>query len=89
MNKYEPKEFIQKLSKRMPNNIPACPFCHGDQFTSTEDFASIIIGKDISTINLGPSIPAGMLICQTCGHIEFFALGALGLLKNKEEEENG
>ena len=88
MKKYNPKDFITALNQKAPNKQLICPFCQGTQFTSTEDFASILIGKDLAGINIGPSIPSGMIICQKCGHIDFFALGALGLL-GKEEENNG
>ena len=85
MKKYNPQDFIAALRNRAPNKLLICPYCQGTQFTTTEDFASIIIGKDLEGINLGPSIPSGMIICQRCGHIDFFALGPLGLLETKEE----
>ena len=69
--------------------IPNCPYCGGQTFTSTDKFATILIGEDIHSINLGPSIPSGILVCANCGHIEFFALGSLGLLKNKGVNDDG
>ena len=85
MKKYDPKEFIEAFGKHINGrDIPDCPYCGGQKFTSTDKFASIIIGDDTTSVNLGPSIPSGMLICSNCGHIEFFALGALGLLNNNE-----
>ena len=85
MKKYNPQEFINALMQKTSNRQLTCPICQGTQFTTTEDFATIIISKDYEGITLGPSIPSGMAICQNCGHIDFFALGALGLLKAKEE----
>ena len=82
--KYNPQDFIDALKRKTGPNIRQCPFCHGNRFTSTEQLASILIGDNIEHLSLGPSIPTGMIICQNCGHIDFFALGALGLL-NKEE----
>jgi hypothetical protein len=87
MKKYNPQAFINALGQKAPNKQLVCPYCQGTQFTSTEDFASILIGKDLGGISLGPSIPSGMIICQKCGHIDFFALGALGLLETKEEND--
>lgn len=87
MIKYNPQDFVVALNKKAPNKQLICPYCHGNQFTTTEDFASILIGKDLSGLNLGPSIPSGMIICQNCGHIDFFALGALGFLDKKEEKD--
>ena len=89
MNKYKPTEFIYALGEKMKGrNVPNCPYCGGHNFTSTDKFATILIGDDTKGINLGPSIPSGMIVCETCGHIEFFALGALGLLRNEEEEKD-
>ncbi len=85
MSKYNSNEFIAALGKKtMGREIPNCPYCGGQKFTTTDKLASIIIGDDKKSLNLGPSIPSGMLICTNCGHIEFFALGSLGLLEDKE-----
>ena len=90
MVKYDPKKFVNELSKQMNGRgFPNCPYCGGNKFTSTDKFSSIIIGDDLGSINIGPSVPAGMVICEKCGHIEFFALGVLGLLNRAEDEENG
>ena len=62
MKKYNPQDFITALNNTAPNKQLICPYCKGTQFTSTEDFASILIGKDLSELNLGPSIPSGMII---------------------------
>ena len=90
MNKYNPKEFVKVLEKRCNGrDIPNCPYCGGQNFTSTDKFATILIGDDLKSINLGPSIPSGMIVCANCGHIEFFALGSLGLLKETEDNSDG
>ena len=51
--------------------------------------ASILIGKDLESVSIGPTIPAGMVICQQCGHMDFFALGILGLLNEKDGNDDG
>jgi len=90
MNNYNPKKFIERLSEKMNGrNFPVCPYCGGQTFTSTDSAASVLIGKDLSSIYIGPSIPAGIVVCDKCGHIELFALGALGLLPKEEESKNG
>ena len=40
-------------------------------------------------LDLGPSIPSGLIVCENCGHIELFALGSLGLLKKKGDNSDG
>ena len=90
MSKYNPNEFIAALGKKMNGReIPNCPYCGGDKFTTTQNFATILIGYDTNNINLGPSIPAGMVICENCGHMEFFAMGPLGLLQTEGYDGNG
>ena len=90
MDKYEPQKFIDELIKRKRQQTPLkCPFCGHDKFTTTNSLASVLIGKDLNGVSLGPTIPSGMLICENCGHIEFFALGVLGLLPIKGDDDNG
>ena len=89
MKKYNPEVFIKNITqKTLGGEIPNCQYCGGKKFTSTDKLASIFIGDDLDSVNLGPSIPAGMVICEKCGHVEFFALGALGML-TEEGGENG
>lgn len=89
MSKYDPQNFINALNEKTNGKHLVCPYCGGKQFTTTEDFASILISKELSGLSLGPNIPAGMIVCQNCGHMDFFALGALNLLEKKEAKENG
>ncbi len=89
MDNYDSKKFIDALTKKMgKNTVPRCPYCNGNKFSSTPQFASILIGNNLEELKLGTSVPSGMLICQNCGHIEFFALGVLGLLEKKEDSSN-
>ena len=89
MRKYNPDEFIASLSKKMgKRDVPNCPFCRGQKFTTTDQIATISITKNYGNVELGPFIPTGMLVCENCGHIDFFALGALGLLKKEGSEED-
>lgn len=89
MGKYDPQKFMNALSKMVLNKDLTCPYCGGKFFSTPEEYASILIGKDLSSIHLGSSIPSGVIVCQKCGHIDFFALGALGLLEKKEDKSSG
>lgn len=89
MTKFNPADFIKALQNKMRGRgLPACPYCGGNKFTTTENIATILIGTDIEGINIGPHIPCGMIVCEQCGHMEFFALGALGLMKG-DSSDNG
>lgn len=89
MSKYNPNKFIEVLSRKINNRIPPCPFCGGIKFTSTPEYANINLSDEIGNIKIGTSIPAGIVVCENCGHIEFFALGALKMLNDKEESNDG
>ena len=78
---YDSSKFAAKLIERLSNKpLPKCPFCGGLKYTSTKVFATLPITDNFHSLALGPRIPAGLLICENCGHIEMFALGALSLL---------
>ena len=68
------------------HGFPSYPYCGGQKFTTTQNFATFLIAEDTQNINLGPNIPAGMVVCEKCGHIEFFAMGPLGLLNTEEND---
>lgn len=90
MKNYEPSKFIDALHKRIANKPIKCPYCGGRKFTSTDSSAAILISKKVSGLSVSSVeayIPSGMLICENCGHVEFFALGVLGL-NDKDDEDN-
>lgn len=90
MEKYNSQEFLDALNKKMNNkNIPTCPYCGGTKFVSTENYAIILAGDNTDKKEISKSIPSGMVICEKCGHIEFFAFGSLGLMPKKDGDKNG
>ncbi len=89
MKTYDSKDFVRVLTDKLKDHsVPRCPYCGGNHFSSTDKFATILLGDDFKSIELGQSIPAGILVCENCGHIEFFALGGLGLLPRKGTGED-
>lgn len=87
--KYNSQEFINILNIRKGERQAKCPFCGSKNFTATDSLAAIMISQDRDNLSLGPCIPSGMLICTNCGHIDFFSLGVLGLLKKGGRAQNG
>ena len=82
-------KFYEELKKRTKNKFPNCQYCGGNSFTIPEEMSSIVLSKNIAELQLGLSMPAGMVVCTRCGHVEFFALGALGLIPREEGEGSG
>ena len=86
MAHYDSRRFITELRKKLDSNdVSPCPICGKRSFTTTDKVAAILIGDDTQSLSLGPNIPSGMLICENCGHISFFALGILGLMEGERE----
>lgn len=85
--KYESREFIDIVTKKANIKQHKCPFCGGEKFTTPEHFCTIPMSQDLNDVVLGPHVPAGMIVCENCGHIEFFALGILGIGKNEKDKE--
>lgn len=84
---FNSSEFLDKLKKALTRPpFPTCPFCGGGEFTSMKEFASIIVNDNYEGIRIGTSVPAGIVICKKCGHVDLFALGVLGMLPKKDKE---
>lgn len=83
-NKYDSNEFWRRLREKLDENgLRPCPVCGGMDLMIPESMGAILITQDFSNLNNGadvPNVPVGMVYCKNCGHVEFFALGALGLL---------
>lgn len=86
-NSYNPSEFLSKFRERV-KAMPRCPFCGKSNYSVNQEFAQILVQGRISGIQIGTSIPAGVISCDNCGHIEFFALGAYDMLPKHEVEKN-
>lgn len=86
MSKYNSDVFLGRLNKKIGGTtFSPCPFCGSRDFSSVDKLASVLIGDDVDSLNLGPSIPCGMVICQKCGHVNMFALGILGMLDKEND----
>lgn len=92
---YSSSEFRTTLLKRLNNHLPPCKMCGGMNFTTSDEYLALLSEKEYGRLNIGPTVPVGVIICTHCGHVEFFSLGILGLLpkdnvgggKNAEKED--
>ncbi len=90
MASFEADEFIERVVGRMPDSrVPTCPYCGGEKFTTLGKFVSLLIGDNLGALEVGPSVPAGMIICENCGYIALFSLGVLGMLPDGEADTDG
>ncbi|MBR3503845.1 MAG: hypothetical protein IKO07_06325 [Clostridia bacterium] len=74
-------QFFHVLQSKCPNPQP-CPFCGSKQFSVIEEFCQLPVQTEPqTTIKIGTSVPCGVVVCTNCGHINLFALKALGLMR--------
>ena len=85
-NEYSASAFRKVLFERLNGALPKCSICGGNSFTTPDDYTSLLSQNDFSNLSIGRNVPAAMIVCKQCGHIEFFSLGILGLLKKPEKE---
>ena len=90
-DKYNASTFITTLKERMQSRaMPKCPFCSGSNYTTPEQVGTIPVGRSFAGLSVGQTVPCAMIVCTKCGHVDYFALGMLGLLPSgdKEGEQN-
>lgn len=84
---YDSSEFISRLQEKTKGRLlPNCPFCGSADYYTPPEMANIFLTKDFNGLQIGPSVPSAMIICKTCGHIDFFAIGMLGMIPPKQEK---
>lgn len=88
--KYDPREFTKLLNdKTGGRELPSCPFCGKSEYAAPQEMVPMIVSKQYEGLQLGPVIPTAPLICRNCGYVNFFALGALGLLPKENHSTGG
>lgn len=85
-DQYDPEEFKEKLNQRVGRPLRPCPFCGKTTYSISSDYVSMFTQKEYKTLQLGNNIPCGVMFCDTCGHVDLFALGTLGMLKKQNTE---
>lgn len=85
--RYSDSDFLNAIKQKCPLPQP-CPFCNSNGFVAIDKMAKLQVQTDTNGIYIGESIPCGVLICKNCGHVNLFALGALGLLPKNDGDDN-
>ena len=85
--KYDATAFIEALNARMQSRpMPKCPFCGGSNYTTPEQVATIPVGLRFNGLSVGQTAPCAMIVCTKCGHVDYFALGILGILPQADKK---
>ena len=86
--KFDRSIVIQKLESK--GALAPCHRCGQSQFSVLDQMANFSVQEEMQGFQLGgASVPAALVICNNCGAITPHALGALGILPNEEEKNNG
>jgi hypothetical protein len=85
-----PPDFREKvlaaLAQKWPN--PSCDICGHNNWAVVDQAVSIQVTDLSGSVSIPPpQIPSAGLVCNNCGNIRLFALGALGLLARPEGEK--
>ena len=85
--KYDAAAFITALNAKMQSRpMPKCPFCGGSNYTTPEQVATVPVGLTFNGLSVGQTAPCAMIVCTKCGHVDYFALGMLGILPRIEKK---
>jgi hypothetical protein len=63
-----------------------CPICSGKEFTVSDTPGTILTTKVLGSVQIGRHVPCAIMVCNNCGHLDFFALGSLGLLNEVKKD---
>ena len=78
-------EIAQKLQEK--GAIKPCSRCGHQKFSLLDGFINFPMTQEVSNnvIIGGPNVPSAVVACENCGHLEFHALGAIGLLNDQKK----
>lgn len=63
------------------NATRPCSRCGAVNFAILDGYVNMPVSLDPGAMPVdGPTIPAAVACCNTCGHLEFHALGPLGIM---------
>ncbi len=84
MNQEQKNKIITNLQNK--GAILPCPRCGNKNFTLIDGYFNQSFQKELNNniVIGGPSIPSISVLCNQCGYIAHHALGALGLMPNKD-----
>ena len=61
---------------------PKCEICDHNHWSAVDQAATLLVSDLGGGISLPPpNIPCAALICNNCGNVRLFALGALGVFE--------
>ena len=81
--RFDVHKAIKKLQEKGINKY-TCPICQGRKFSIPDTIATIHSSENVNSVVLGTYFPAVAVVCNNCGNMTFFSLGALGMMEEGE-----
>ncbi len=85
MDKELTQKAIAKLQELGIGNF-VCPICQGRSFNMPPHIATVLVTDMLGAVKVGDHIPAAVIVCNKCGHMDFFALTVLMPDELKKEQ---
>lgn len=85
-----PPDFQNSLVAKLKERgiIPQCELCGNNDWAVLNMSVSLHLSDMSGKYSIPPpQVPTGGLVCSKCGNVRLFALGALGLLAEKKEND--
>lgn len=81
-------QIIAKILGKNPNI--ECPMCHHRHFALLDGYITENIQNNYKSIIVGGGtiLPLATIICENCGFIAQYSLGALGLMEDQSQISN-
>jgi len=83
------QELKNQIAQNLQNKgaIKPCSRCGHPKFSLLDGFVNFPLAQEVSNnvIIGGPNVPSAVVACENCGHLEFHALGAIGLLNEQKK----
>lgn len=81
-------QIIAKILGKNPNI--ECPMCHHRHFALLDGYITENIQNNYKSIIVGGGtiLPLATIICDNCGYVAQYSLGALGLLEEESQASN-
>ena len=78
-------QIVQRLQDK--GATKPCSRCGHPKFSLLDGFVNFPLAREVSNSVIvgGPNVPSAVVACENCGHLEFHALGAIGLLNEQKK----
>lgn len=85
MGEYTNNQLVDAITGKL-KAVNGCPYCGTGKWISYPKYAKLSVSNG-REVEFEAHIPCGILICEACGHVELFALKALGINVSEKSDD--